>query len=34
MVDGMLNPDTSEVDFVQDDDLNKSLPVYVSNILY
>uniref|UniRef100_A0A1A9USS0 DUF3456 domain-containing protein n=1 Tax=Glossina austeni TaxID=7395 RepID=A0A1A9USS0_GLOAU len=33
MVDGMLNPDTSEVDFVQDDDLNKSLPVYCLEII-
>lgn len=30
VVDGALNPESSNVDFVQDDDLNKSLKYYVS----
>lgn len=30
MIDGKMNPESSEVDFVQDDDLNKSLGHYVS----
>lgn len=29
--DGGMNPAMSSVDFIQDDDLNKSLKLYVSN---
>lgn len=31
MIDGAMNPEVSEVDFVQDGDLNKSLKHYVIN---
>uniref|UniRef100_A0A1A9X3Q9 DUF3456 domain-containing protein n=1 Tax=Glossina brevipalpis TaxID=37001 RepID=A0A1A9X3Q9_9MUSC len=33
MVNGMLNPEASEVDIVQDDDLNKSINLYCLEII-
>lgn len=34
MVDGKMNPESSNVDFIQDEDLNKSLGHYVSTFIY
>lgn len=34
MIDGGMNPEVSNVDFVQDGDLNKSLKHYVSILLF
>lgn len=31
VINGAMNPESSSVDFVQDDDLNKSLKYYVSS---
>lgn len=34
MVDGKMNPESSNVDFIQDEDLNKSLGHYVSSLMF
>lgn len=34
MINGAMNPETSNVDIVQDDDLNRSLSHYVRGIVF